>query len=373
MRILIVASLPRSLCNFRGALIEAFCAAGHEVHCAAPDLLEDGATRDWLRARDVTCHDLPLARTGLSVAGDLRTLVHLYWVMRRIAPDLMLAYTIKPVIWGTIAAWLARVPQRVALITGLGYVFVGAARGKRALIRQIASRFYTVALRRATLVFFQNPDDRDDFMRWGILSSDKETVLVNGSGVDTNIFTPAPFPNVTPRFLLIARLLGDKGIREYAAAAARLKAHWPNAEFHLVGPLDLNPEAITESEVRGWQEAGHIIWHGEQDDVRSAISQAHVFVLPSYREGIPRSVLEAMSMGRPIITTDAPGCRETVQDGINGFLVPVRNADALGRAMEKYLSDPTIIQPMGAQSRRIAEQKYDVHNVNAVMLEAIGL
>lgn len=373
MRILIVASLPRSLRNFRGALIEALGAAGHEVHCAAPDLLEDSATRDWLRARAVTCHDLPLARAGLSVAGDLRLLVHLYRMMRRLGPDLVLAYTIKPVVWGTIAAWLARVPQRVALITGLGYAFVGEARGKRALIRRVVSRLYSAALRRATLVFFQNPDDRDDFMRWGILPSDARVVLVNGSGIDTSAFALAALPDPPVRFLLIARLLRDKGIREYAEAAARLRAAYSELEFHLVGPLDSNPEAICEAEIQKWQEAGHVIWHGQQKDVRPSISDAHVYVLPSYREGTPRSVLEAMSMGRAIVTTDAPGCRETVQEGVNGFLVPVRDTDALAAAMKRFVVEPDLIGQMGAESRRIALEKYDVHKVNAAMIEAMAL
>jgi len=175
------------------------------------------------------------------------------------------------------------------------------------------------------------------------------------------------------RFLLIARLLRDKGIREYAEAAAHLRQAHPDAEFHLVGPHDSNPEAIGEAEVLAWQRAGQIIWHGRLDDVRPAIAAAGVYVLPSYREGTPRSVLEAMSMGRPVITTDAPGCRETVEDGVNGYLVPVRDADALAAAMERFLVDPDLVRRMGARSRAIAVEKYDVHKVNAVMLEAMGL
>lgn len=373
MRILIIASLSKSLRNFRGALIEALGAAGHEVHCAAPELLQDRATCDWLRARTVICHDLPLARTGLSVSSDLRTLVHLFRMMRRIHPDLVLAYTIKPVIWGMIAAWLARVPRRVALITGLGYAFVGDARGRKAAIRWLVSQLYAAALRRATLVFFQNPDDRDDFARWGILPKTTKVVLVNGSGVDTDFFALSDLPDPPLRFVLIARLLRDKGIREYAEAAAYLRQTHPEMECHLVGPLDSNPEAIDESEVLAWQEAGQVAWHGRLSDVRPAIAAAHVYVLPSYREGTPRSVLEAMSMGRPIITTDAPGCRETVREGVNGFLIPVRDAEALATAMERFLLEPERVAQMGAESRRIAVEKYDVHKVNAVMFRAMGL
>lgn len=373
MRILIIASLSTSLRNFRGALIEALCAAGHEVHCVAPDLLEDSATLDWLRAHNVACHDLKLARAGLSITGDLRALMQMYRLMRRTNPDLVLAYTIKPVIWGMIAAWLARVPRRVALISGLGYAFVGEARGKRAVIRRLVRRLYKAALRRATLVFFQNPDDRDDFTRWNILPKHSRVVLVNGSGVDTEHYHVADLPDPPLRFLLIARLLRDKGIREYAEAAACLRQKYPEAEFHLVGPLDPNPEAISEDDILAWQRAGHLTWHGSLDDVRPAIAAAHVYVLPSYREGTPRSVLEAMSMGRPIITTDAPGCRETVRDGVNGYLVPARDAEALAAAMERFLLDPERVALLGAEARRIAVEKYDVHKVNAVMLKAMGV
>jgi glycosyltransferase involved in cell wall biosynthesis len=373
MTFLILASSPRSLCNFRGALIEAVLERGHAAHACAPGLLSDQPTRDWLEARGVICHDAPFTRTGVNPINDLRALVQLTRLMRCVRPDVCLGYTIKPVIWGTIAAWLARVPQRVALITGLGYAFVGEARGKRALIRRIVSLLYSVALSRATLVFFQNSDDRDDFMRWGILPRDAQVVLVNGSGVDTSFFAPAGFPDPPLRFLLIARLLRDKGIREYVEAAAYLRQTHPEMECHLVGPLDSNPEAIDESEVIAWQEAGHIVWHGWLSDVRPAIAAAHVYVLPSYREGTPRSVLEATSMGRPIITTDAPGCRETVQEGVNGFLIPVRDPKALAEAMERFLLEPDIVSQMGANSRRIAKEKYDVHKVNVVMMDAMGL
>jgi len=373
-RFLIIASLASSLRNFRGSLIRDIRSRGHEVHAAAPGLEADAATRSWLDAEGVVCHEVPISRTGLDPRADLRALIALWRLMRRLRPDICLGYTIKPVIWGGLAAWLARVPRRVALITGLGYAFTGAAGGKRALVRWIVKRLYGASLRRATLVFFQNPDDRDDFRRWQLLPATVSAEVVNGSGVDTSAFEPAPFPDGPMRFLLIARLLGDKGVREYARAAADLRARWPEVEFHLVGPLDPNPAGITEAQVRGWHQAGTLVWHGAVEDVRPFIAGVHVYVLPSYyREGTPRTVLEAMSMGRPIITTDAPGCRETVQDGVNGSLVPVRDAGALTGAMEKFLSDPSLVPSMGARSRRIAEEKYDVHKVNAAMIAAMNL
>jgi glycosyltransferase involved in cell wall biosynthesis len=373
MRIYILASLPSSLSNFRGALIESLLDLGHEVYAGAPGILEDSVTCDWLNERGVRYHDVPLSRTGLSVTGDLRTFIALRRMMLIIRPDLVLAYTVKPVIWGMIAAWLARVPKRVALITGLGYAFVGKAYGKRAIIRWIVSRLYSIALRRASLVFFQNPDDRAEMRRQGISPVHVPTKVVNGSGVDLLQFPHVDLTDEPPQFLLIARLLGDKGIREYAQAAAALVPHWPGVGFHIVGGLDPNPNGLGISEVEEWVRAGNIIWHGALDDVQPALAAAHVYVLPSYREGTPRTVLEAMATGRAIITTDAPGCRETVQEGENGFLVPVRNSSALTAAMEKFLLEPELIDRMGEQSRRIATEKYDVHKVNAAMIDAMGL
>jgi glycosyltransferase involved in cell wall biosynthesis len=371
--VFILASLGSSLVNFRGPLISALVARGHQLHAAAPELTEDTATAEWLLGKGVTCHDVPISRAGLNPFADLRALLALTLLMRRVSPDAFIGYTIKPVIWGTLAAWMAGVPQKFALITGLGYAFTGKVQGKRALIQRAVRWLYAQALRRASLVFFQNPDDEAEFMRLNLIPAGLPTHVVTGSGVDTNAFLSAPIPTGPTKFLLIARLLGDKGIREYAAAAEKLSALNPEVEFHLVGGHDLNPDAIRPDEIRAWQEAGHIVWHGELEDVRPAITAAHVYVLPSYREGTPRTVLEAMAMGRPIITTDAPGCRETVIDGENGFLVPVRDVQALAQAMQRFLDEPTLVLSMGQRSREIAEDKYDVHKVNAVMLKAMGL
>ena len=369
----LLGSLTSSLRNFRGTLIEAICATGAQTHAAAPKLSADITTHKWLQERAVTCHDVSLVRTGLRPAEDFNTLRHLTRLMREVRPDVFLGYTIKPVIWGLIAARLAGVPKRVALITGLGYAFTGQASGKRAVIQRIARMLYAFALRRATLIFFQNTDDRDDFARMGLLPKDVPVVVVNGSGVDLDSFTPAPLPDTPLRFLLIARLLGDKGIREYAAAAAVLRQRVPQVEFHLVGGLDPNPDGIVETEVQSWLDAGDVIWHGALSDVRPAIAAAHVYVLPSYREGTPRTVLEAMAMGRPIITTDAPGCRETVVNEDNGFLVTPRDTNSLVSAMERFVENPDLIPQMGRRARQIAEERYDVHKVNAVMLEAMGI
>jgi glycosyltransferase involved in cell wall biosynthesis len=372
-RILILAGFAGSLRIFRGPLIQSLLARGHDVHAAAPDLTEDTETTEWLRSEGVVCHDISFSRVGLNPLSDLRLLVSLARLMRRIQPNVFIGYTIKPVIWGTLSARIAGVPSRVALITGLGYAFTGVARGKRGIIQKVARWLYGQALRRSTLVFFQNPDDLQDFQNFGLLPEDVQSVVVNGSGVDTTAFSFIPQPEGVIQFLLIARLLGDKGIREYVAAARHLREKWPKARWHLVGGFDNNPDCISETEVAEWVNAGLVTWPGALADVRPAIADCSVYVLPSYREGTPRTVLEAMAMGRPVITTDAPGCRETVVDGENGFLVPVCDVKALAEAMQRFLDEPTLVRSMGHRSREIAVEKYDVHKVNAVMLKEMGL
>ena len=371
--ILLTASLASSLRNFRGPLIEAMRDAGHQVHAVAPDLISDAQTHDWLKTRGVICHDARIVRAGFGPLADLRALWMLWRLMRRLRPDVFVGYTIKPVIWGLIAARLVGVPQRVALITGLGYAFTDGAGGIRRAVKTLARGLYKVALRSATLVFFQNADDRADFAAMGLLPSGTMVRVVAGSGVDLAQFPAKPLPDGPIRFMLIARLLGDKGVREYVAAARMIRDKHAAVEFHLVGGVDPNPDAIPEDEVRCWHDARDIVWHGALPDVRPAITATHVYVLPSYREGTPRTVLEAMSMGRAIITTDAPGCRETVQTDVNGLLVPVRDVEALATAIERFICNPELIAQMGAESRRIAVEKYDVRKVNAAMLVAMEL
>ena len=326
--------------------------------------------REELAAVGVALHDIPLQRAGTNPVADIGLLVSLYRLMRSVRPTITLPYTIKPVIYGTIAAWLARVPRRYALVTGLGYAFTGSRQG---LVTRLVRMLYRFALRRTHKVFFQNPDDERLFRELGLLPANIPSVVVNGSGVDVAQFPVHPLPVGPPVFLMIARLLGDKGVREYAEAARRIKARQPEVRFQVVGWIDSNPDAIAESELDAWVADGSLEFLGKLDDVRPAIAASTVYVLPSYREGTPRTVLEAMAMGRSIITTDAPGCRETVIDGDNGFLVPVQSVDALVEAMLKFIEDPTLATRMGRRSRQIAEDKYDVHKVNAVMLREMGI
>ncbi len=379
-RIFLVASYPDSLLNFRGPLIAALQSAGLQVHVAAPDLDDAHPAARSLRAMGVVVHYIPLQRTGQNPLADLRSLWALWHVLRVVRPMYVMSYTIKPVIYGTLAAALAGIPQRFALITGLGYAFQqesGAGFSMRTVIRSLVSALYSISLKRAHVVFFQNPDDQALFRAQGILSAAARSVVVNGSGVDIQQYAfsaiaPAKTGPATT-FLLIARLLGDKGVREYIEAARRIRRSYPGVVFRLVGWIDENPDAIRQHELDGWVADGVVEFLGRLEDVCPAIADSAVYVLPSYREGTPRTVLEAMAMGRPIITTDAPGCRETVMDGDNGFLVPVKSIDELAAAMEKFIVSPELVERMGKRSREIAESKYDVNAVNAMMLREMGI
>ena len=377
MKFLLIAGFADSLLGFRKALIIALIDKGLEVHVAAPDLLENQVTSLNLKNLGVITHDISMQRTGTNPVADSKALFALYFLIKGIKPDYVMGYTVKPVIYGTLAAWLARVPQRFALITGLGFSFTVENDNKRSHIRAVVQGLYRTALRRCQTVFFQNPDDEVLFRKLNILSNQNRTCVVNGSGVDLFEYSVALLPitndEIDIRFLLIARLLGDKGIREYAQAARTIKAKYPHAQFDLVGWIDENPDAIEQQELDSWVEDGLFTFWGKLTDVQAAISASSVYVLPSYREGTPRTVLEAMAMGRPIITTDAPGCRETVVDNYNGYLVPIKAVDELVLAMEKFILNPDLIVSMGMASRALAEKKFDVHSVNKSMLKAMGL
>ena len=369
-RILVVASYPESIVKFRGPLLEAMVAAGWNVHIAAPAADTMPVLPEVLASKGIGLHRIPLSRTGTNPIADIRLVVALRGLMRELRPAVVLPYTIKPVIYGTIAARMAGVPKRFALVTGLGYAFTGNRQG---IVKRVVSGLYRFALGRTHKVFFQNPDDERLFRELGIAPAGIPSVVVNGSGVDVEAFSLTSLPGGPAVFLLIGRLLGDKGVREFAEAARQVKALHPEVRFHVVGWIDSNPDAIAQSELDAWVADGTLEFLGKLDDVRPAIAASTVYVLPSYREGTPRTVLEAMAMGRPIITTDAPGCRETVIDGDNGFLVPVQSVDALVDAMLKFIEDPALAPRMGRRSRQIAEDKYDVHKVNAVMLREMGI
>lgn len=379
MRFLIIASYPGSVLKFRGALIEVIQSKGFEIHIAAPEFDSYPEDVKALKNLGYILHNIPLQRTGTNPLKDAAALASLRLLMKKIKPSHVMGYTVKPVIYGTLAAWTAKVPNRYALITGLGYAFQQVEEtGNRSKLQKLIHGLYKQALSKTSKVFFQNPDDLNLFKQLKLISPATPTAVVNGSGVDVSEYDIAPLPiadDNSPglRFLLIARLLGDKGVREYAQAAKRIKEKYPQTQFDLVGWIDDNPDSIEQQELDNWIKDGAINFWGKLSDVKPAIAASSIYVLPSYREGTPRTVLEAMAMGRPVITTDAPGCRETVTDGVNGFLVPVKSVDELTEAMEKFITNPALINTMGKTSRRIAEEKFDVHAVNNFMLKEMGL
>jgi glycosyltransferase involved in cell wall biosynthesis len=366
-KIAIISHYAPSLINFRGELIRTLSSSGHSVTALGPEAGFESVLLDF----GAKYRQIPLQRTGMNPLKDLQTVVALTRAVRSINPDTVFSYAIKPVIYGSLAAWMAGVSNIYSMITGLGYLFTGESPRQIAISRMVHP-LYRAALSKNKAVFFQNPDDLELFRRLRLTSEKQTQVVINGSGVNVSHFAYSPPPVEPLSFLLIARLIWDKGLREYVEAARNLKKRYPHVSFRLLGPYDTNPTAISRSEVVAWETEG-IEYLGETRDVRPYLAASSVFVLPSYREGTPRSVLEAMSMGRPVITTDAPGCRETVQDGVNGFLVPVKDATATEKAMEQFILRPHLIVEFGAQSRRIAEEKYDVRKVNRVILRIMGI
>lgn len=367
-KILLNGSFAPSLINFRGALIRDCIIAGHDVHVSAPAI--GAAMRSQLRRLGAVVHQLPLDRAGTNPLADWRYFSAMKRLIGQIQPDLVINYTIKPNIWGSLAAAACQV-ESASMITGLGYAF----NQRETLYQRVLGSITQALYRRSTgvnsTVIFQNPDDRDTMLAIGSLRDRGKARMVNGSGVDIVHFAPAPLPQKTV-FLMAARLLTTKGVREYAEAAMAVMREREDVRFVLAGDCDSSPFTIRAQEVANWQAAG-IEWLGWVEDIRPALREASVFVLPSYGEGTPRSVLEAMAMGRPIITSDAPGCRETVRDGDNGFLVPPRNAAALAQAMEKLVSDADLQARMGQRSRAICEEKYAVNSVNRSLMDHLGL
>ena len=378
MKFLMISSFLPSVLNFRGKLLEAIQTKGYEIHIMVPELANFQEEYQKLIALGYQVHEIPMQRTGTNPLADLKLLKNMYQQIRQIQPDVVLSYTIKPVIYGTLAAGLAKVPKRFALITGLGYAFQNVETAKRSIFQKLVHGLYAQALKYAHKVFFQNPDDLKLFEDMRLLEANKPAVVVNGSGVNVQDFEVMPLPineqgKVRASFLLIARLLGDKGIREYMVAARSIKAQYPEAEFHLVGWIDDNPSAISQQELETWVNDKIVNYWGKLSDVRPAIAASSVYVLPSYREGTPRTVLEAMAMGRAVITTDAPGCRETVSHGVNGYLVAVKSVDQLVQSMQYFIEDPKLMISMGQRSRKIALNKYDVHQVNKHMMTEMGM
>ena len=367
----IVSADSETLVSFRGYLIDSLRAEGISVGYVGPAV--DAATREWLAARAVRIHEIPIRRNTLAPLSDIRTLLALLRVLRRTRPDAVLVMRIKSSIYGLIAAALAGVPYRFALVTGLGYAFTEQPGNRRwRMLNRIVRGLYRLGLRHATAAAFQNADDERDFRRWRLLPDSVPSTVVNGSGVDTAHYAMSALPGGVS-CLFAARLLADKGVAEFIEAARIVKAQHPDAVFTVLGPAETNPSAFPMRRLKMEAAKGVIDYRGAVSDIRPFMKACRIFVHPSYyREGVPRSVLEAMAMGRPVITTDVPGCRDTVEPGRNGLLVPPRDAQALAAAILELADDPARAARMGQESRKIAEEKYEVRKVTGDLLTFYG-
>jgi glycosyltransferase involved in cell wall biosynthesis len=368
-RIIVIGASPNSLIVFRGELLKALSSAGHEVTAMAAE--EAPKVTVTLAEMGVGFKAYPVQRNGMKPLKDLQTFRALRKAFREFKPDVVLAYTIKPIIWGGLALYGNSGPRFFALVMGLGFAFQDGGLVRR-LLTALVTGLYRSALFSSSRVIFQNPDNLQVFTSRRIVAHGKCS-LVNGSGVDLAHFDVVPLPADGVVFLTIGRLLGEKGFREYAKAARMVKERYPVAVFRLVGSTDPSPDGISLDEVKAWQVAGLLEYPGATNDVRPYLADCHIYVLPSYHEGMPRTVLEAMAMGRPILTTDVPGCRETVIPGENGLLVPKADVEALAEGMIWFIEHREEWQRMGRRSRQMAEERFDVHKINRQLMDIMGL
>jgi glycosyltransferase involved in cell wall biosynthesis len=362
-KVFIVVNSAWNIVNFRSGIIRALLAYGFEVVAVAPpDKYAD-------RLSDLGCSfvPFPMDNQGSNPVRDLLLLWRLFWLMRSKRPDVFLGYTVKPNVYGSIAAQALGIPV-INNIAGLGAVFI-----RGGVLSQIVKVLYRVALSRSQKVFFQNDDDRQLFIRSRIVL-EGATDLLAGSGIDLVRFFPVPLQaKPSLRFLLISRMLWDKGVGEFVGAARLLKKRGVDAEFCLLGFLDVqNPSAISRQQLNDWVEEGAVRYLGVSDHVQEEIAQADCVVLPSYREGTPRALLEAAAMARPLITTDAVGCREVVDDGVNGYLCKIKDTSDLANKMGLIASMSHAQRvAMGLRGREKVELEFDEQKVIDKYLSAI--
>lgn len=368
-RILLIASYAGSLIRFRGDFIKGLVQNGFEVFTAAPSYTENDTKS--ISDMGATPIEFNLQRTGLNPLNDLKSIKELKTIMKDNRIDLVFPYTVKPVIYGSMAANRCKIPV-ISLITGLGYAFTGLSI-KAKLLQRFNETLYKLSIRKNKIIVFQNKDDHQLFLDRKVISKQQKVDFVSGSGVNLNQFSfKEKNSSDQVSFLLVARLIEEKGIALYMEAAKILKAKYPKAEFHLIGSPETSPSAISEVELNQLHKDGVIVFHGKQSNIEEHLHQRDIFVLPSYyREGLPRTTLEACACGNPIITTDSVGCREAVKEGENGFLIEPQNLDALVKPMEYFITNPDQIKEMGLNSRKYAEERFDVNIINNDLVKLI--
>lgn len=368
MKIAVLSSHTPSLFWFRIEMMQAFMKRGHEVIAIGNE--EEEKWRESFDSLGIRYIHANISRNGTNPLKDLATLKDLKRILKKEKPDKLFTFQAKTVIYGGMAAKSLGIKDVYPLIAGVGSVFLSDSLKAR-VIRTILKTEYKASLKHAKNYFFQNPDDVKVFSDNGLIDIDK-VVMLGGSGVNTEKFSVEELPETTG-FLFIGRLIKDKGVMEYLNACLEIKKKYPNVRCLLVGPYDSNPTSLKENELKSYIDDGIIEYFGEQSDVRPYLKMCSVYVLPSYREGTPKTVLEAMSSGRAIITTDVPGCKETVKDGVNGYLVPVRDSKSIVSKMEELILNPERIKEMGTEGRRIVEERFDVNIVNKTICNTMDI
>ena len=335
---------------------------GYEVHlvCAMTN------RADYLNKLGIIVHPLSFSRSGKSVISEFITIIKLYRLIKQINPDLLHLITIKPVLYGGIVARLTNVPSVVSAISGLGFLFVQRAGLSANLLRRLTLLLYRLAMGHANQrVIFQNPIDRDALIDSGGIRKDKVR-MIRGSGVDLNDYFMVSETDGIPVVVMASRLLKDKGVIEFIEVAKTLKSKGVEAHFQLVGEPDPgNPESFTMDQVKSWQNDGVVEYLGYRKDIAHIFSQAHIIVLPSYREGLPRVLIEAAACGRAVVTTDVPGCRDAIEPYVSGLLVSARDTESLAQAVEKLILDEALRQQMGKAGRNLAEREFGIEKVVA--------
>ena len=371
--ILIIASYGPSLINFRLNLIKKLISKGYKVSVASPkDRFSDNLQKE-LKDLGVNINIFSLSSVSLNFFKDYKTILEIFRIIKISKPNIVISYTAKPVIYtGLVLKYFKKISY-FPMITGLGYAFIHKELIKHKIVKYIITKLYQISLKNSSKIIFQNKDDQSLFLELKIIKDQNTSNVVNGSGVDLNTYPLSDLPS-KPVFLMISRLLVDKGVREFVEAAKIVRSRFSNARFQLAGSLDENPSSITAKELQSWINEKHIEYLGEIKSVQPILRLCKYYVLPSYREGTPRSTLEALSTGRPIITTDVPGCRETVVHEKNGLLIPARDIASLTNAMIRLLEEKEeVIQNMGKESFLIAKNKFEVNKVNDSLFNIMRL
>ncbi len=367
-KFILISPKNRSAYNFRGDLIKDIKAKGYEVTVTGPN--KEGV--DKIEELGVNFIEIPVNKNGINPFADIIYCFKLYKAIKREKANVVMGYTIKPVIYGSIAAYMARVQNRISMITGAGYLFA-SNNFKAKIIKHISFALYKIGLSVANKVIFQNIDDLNEFVDNKLVKKEKCNV-VNGSGVNMKKFSPSEYPAI-PSFFFLGRLVYTKGGMDFVKAAKIVKDNYPNTRFMILGKFEHKlPDAITKEELMPYVDDGTVEFFPETDNISKYYAMSSVFVLPTaYREGTPRVILEALASARAVITTFTPGCKETVIDGKNGFFVPTHNPMAIAEKMTYFIENPDKIAKMGAESLKICQKKYEISIINKRMLSIMGI